>query len=274
MVHAVCLGIIARVSCVGCSELKWLARQVDIISHIVLWFRNFVAFFHAQGEIGELVLMQIVSRSFRLIGMTFLALMLLLPAPLAYAQFSSFDFAQYPNGFYYFLNTSTNPTAQIISATIDYTPTDTFFDTTADPPGLGYGLWSYLSVPDVNNVVLPNNALTNGQQIATILSLGNDFDPGKYIFVDADIDTFTTPDMDGAPTGGIITVLFSNGFSASGTITETPYTSGDILFYSPTTFTHSASGAVLTGTPEPSSFVLMGIVLIGMGAVIRRRRSV
>lgn len=191
----------------------------------------------------------------------------------AHAQVSSFSFGTEDFGSFGLQNTSTDPTAQISAVTIDLTGTDTFFDTTDDSPGNSSGGFSLFFNNGVAIVTFPSDAATDGTQIATVTFTG--FDADDSFGADVDFDLFLNPDGDGAPAGGLVTVLFSNNLTASGTILATPISlsagggNTQVFSLSATGSVQPAGGAV----PEPSALAVGGVFAASLLGLIARRRT-
>ncbi len=165
-------------------------------------------------------------------------------------------------------NTSTTPVT-LNSFTVTFT-NQTFFDTTSAPPGAVASGFFVFTNNGVSNIILPNNVQTNGQQTATFSFAG--FDRNDSVSIGFDLDRFNAIDglTGGRPAGGLVSAIFSNGQTVTGTI-------GNSFFNVPglSLFGNGVSVSA-PAVPEPGEYAVAGMLAgtLALGMVrARRRRS-
>lgn len=189
---------------------------------------------------------------------------------IASAAMIGFDFGTNSNGGFGLHNTSDS--GQFIeSLTIDFTSNNTFFDTTNDSPGANSTGFSINNNVGVGTVTLPDDSTTDGEQTATLIF--NGFEPNDAATFNVDYDAFASPDSNGAPNGGLVSVLFSSGDTLNATIGT------DDIFFAASVYSFSATASGTTSpaaVPEPSSLILLGLGsagLFGCGRWRTRKRD-
>lgn len=185
---------------------------------------------------------------------------LIATAPAAHAQLG-FSLGIDSNGGLDLFNTSASPGFTLNGFTITFSaPNQTFFDTTDTPPGEISQGFSVFSNNGITTISLPGDVATDGQQTATFNFTG--FDGGDSVGFDFDLDAFDNIDSNGDVRGGLVSALFSNGQTVSGTIVSGTFTPIRDTFGFGVTASAAVAGAP-NPVPEPGT-VVVGLSLLGM----------
>lgn len=159
-------------------------------------------------------------------------------------------------------NSSTLPGAQIVSLTLDFTPSSTFYNTAEASPG--GTTWAPFSNLDGVSATLPDSGTTDGASTATFTFA--DFLPAEYSLLGFDLDSGS------GDTGQV----FGSGKT---TITVT-FSTNDVLYayfnndgvtINSVDYDNYAS-AHMTTTPLPSAALLIASGLLGLLGVRRMTR--
>ncbi|QZA79258.1 PEP-CTERM sorting domain-containing protein [Deefgea tanakiae] len=161
-----------------------------------------------------------------------------------------------------FFNTSSN-NQYITSLVWDLTPIGGFFDTTNTSPGTSSSPLRQSNQSDKVGAMFPNNSQQNGKSKLTINFAPNSFAAGEKFIFGVDTDYFSCLDCDG---------INGNGFV--GATVKAIFSNGDARFGTYVLSQKAGFGSevnIMAPVPEPETYALMGMGLIGLFAASRRK---
>lgn len=165
------------------------------------------------------------------------------------------------HAFQFFNNSSNNE--YITSLVWDLSPIGGFFDTTNQSPGTSSSPLVQSNQSDNVGAIFPSNALQDGKSKLTINFAPNSFAAGQKFIFGVDTDYFSCLDCIGINgngfVGATVTAMFSNGDARFGTyvLSQKPGFGSEVNITAP--------------VPEPETYALMGLGLIGLFASRRRK---